>query len=428
MKICILTHTFPRFAGDKISSIFMSEVAQSLVDAGNEVWVLTPFTPAYKPFKTNYHLITYKYIFPDFLHKLGYSETLTNDLKFPIIMWLLSPFMYLFGFLALLRLVLTEKIDVVNAHWVLPNGFIATAVSMLTGTPVVSTLPGSDVYMAKKNILFKVLAIFATWKSKWITSNSGQLILDLDRITGINLKNKSSTIVYGIGSDKFKPDKILGEKIRNALGYSKKTIVVLGVGRLVTKKGFEYLIKAIPEIVKTCKNVQIAIIGDGDQKQHLIDVAKQLGVLDHIKFLGSISYVEMNKYYNTADIFILPSIRDEGGNLDDQSVAVMDAMSCGKPVITTNFPGYRLVIKNGINGFLTEEKDSQMIAQRIVDLAKTKSLRDKLGQAARQSMINDFSWSVIGQQYTKLFSSIIANNYSQSVPEIFEESGRLRIA
>lgn len=428
MKICILTHTFPRFAGDKISSIFMSEVAQSLVDAGNEVWVLTPFTPAYKPFKTNYHLITYKYIFPDFLHKLGYSETLTNDLKFPIIMWLLSPFMYLFGFLALLRLVLTEKIDVVNAHWVLPNGFIATAVSMLTGTPVVSTLPGSDVYMAKKNILFKVLAIFATWKSKWITSNSGQLILDLDRITGINFKNKSSTIVYGIGSDKFKPDKILGEKTRNALGYSKKTIVVLGVGRLVTKKGFEYLIKAIPEIVKTCKNVQIAIIGDGDQKQHLIDVAKQLGVLDHIKFLGSISYVEMNKYYNTADIFILPSIRDEGGNLDDQSVAVMDAMSCGKPVITTNFPGYRLVIKNGINGFLTEEKDSQMIAQRIVDLAKTKSLRDKLGQAARQSMINDFSWPVIGRQYTKLFSSLVTNNYSQSVPEIFDESGRLRIA
>ncbi len=428
MKICILTHTFPRFADDKISSIFMAEVAQSLVDAGNEVWVLTPFTPVFKPYKTNYKLITYKYIFPDFLHKLGYSETLTNDLKLPFIMWLLSPFMYLFGFLALLKLVLTEKINVINAHWVLPNGFIAGMVSLFTGVPVVSTLPGSDVYMAKKNILFKTLAIFATWKSKWITSNSGQLIADLDRITGISLKDKSSTIVYGIGSNKFKPNKILGEKTRKTLGYSKETVVVLGVGRLVAKKGFEYLIKAIPEIIKSNKNVQFVIIGDGDQRQFLADLANKLGILNYIKFLGSISYVEMNKYYNMADIFILPSIRDEGGNLDDQSVAVMDAMACGKSVITTNFPGYRLVVKDGISGFLTEEKDSQMIAQRIMELSKSKPLRKKLGRAARQSVVNDFSWPVIGRQYTKLFSSLVANNYSQSVPEIFEESGRLRIA
>lgn len=428
MKICILTHTFPRFNGDKISSIFMAEVAQSLVDAGNEVWVLTPFTPVYRPFKTNYRLVTYKYIFPDFLHKLGYSETLSNDLKLPIIMWFLSPFMYLFGFLALLKLVITEKIDIINAHWVLPNGFIASAVSMLTGTPVVSTLPGSDVYMAKKNILFKVLAIFATWRSNWITSNSGQLIADLDRITGVRLKDKSSTIVYGIGSDKFKPDKILGDKARKIVGYSKETIVVLGVGRLVAKKGFEYLIKALPEIIKSNKHVKVAIIGDGDQKQHLVDLAKQLNVFEYIKFLGSVSYTEMNKYYNMADIFILPSIRDEGGNLDDQSVAVMDAMSCGKPVITTSFPGYRLVIKNGVNGFLTEEKDSFSIAQRIIELSQSKTLRGKLGLAARISMVNDFSWPVIGRQYTKLFSELVKDNYSLSVPEILEESGRLRIA
>lgn len=428
MKICILTHTFPRFNGDKISSIFMAEVAQSLVDADNEVWVLTPFTPVYRPFKTNYRLVTYKYIFPDFLHKLGYSETLSNDLKLPIIMWFLSPFMYLFGFLSLLKLVITEKIDIINAHWVLPNGFIASAVSMLTGTPVVSTLPGSDVYMAKKNILFKVLAIFATWRSNWITSNSGQLIADLDRVTGVSLKNKSSTIIYGIGSDKFKPDKILGDKARKTLGYSKETIVVLGVGRLVAKKGFEYLIKALPEIIKSNKHVKVAIIGDGDQKQHLVDLAKQLNVFEYIKFLGSVSYTEMNKYYNMADIFILPSIRDEGGNLDDQSVAVMDAMSCGKPVITTNFPGYRLVIKNGVNGFLTEEKDSFSIAQRILELSQSEVLRSKLGKTARKSVINDFSWPVIGRQYTKLFSELVKDNYSLSVPEILEESGRLRIA
>ncbi|MBX4205989.1 hypothetical protein KW795_02220, partial [Candidatus Microgenomates bacterium] len=84
MKICLLTHTFPRFEGDTISSIFMAQLAQSLVDNGNEVWVLTPFTPTFKKTNKPYKIVTYKYIFRDSFHKLGYSETLSNDMKLPL--------------------------------------------------------------------------------------------------------------------------------------------------------------------------------------------------------------------------------------------------------------------------------------------------------------------------------------------------------
>jgi len=137
--------------------------------------------------------------------QLGYSETLDNDMGLPVLMWILSPFMYFFGFLKLIEVVRKEKIEIINAHWILPNGFIASVVSFFTGVTVVSTLPGSDVYMVQKNILFNMLGRFATWKSKWITSNSGQLIDDLANLTGIKLEQIFDCI-YGVDPYKFKED------------------------------------------------------------------------------------------------------------------------------------------------------------------------------------------------------------------------------
>ncbi len=407
MRICILTHTFPRFSGDMISSIFMSELAQSLANTGNKVWVLTPYTTLFRKSKAKYKVVTYKYIFPDSLHKLGYSETLSNDMGLPILMWLLSPFMYFFGFLALIKLIKKEKIEIVNAHWVLPNGFIASAASLFTGVPVVSTLPGSDVYMAKKNILFNVLARFATWKSNHITSNSPQLISDLEKTTQIDLSKKSQPIIYGIGSDKFKPDQRVRLVTRKEMGYKADDVVVLGVGRLVAKKGFRYLVKASESLVRKNKNIKFVLIGDGDEREFIEKEIQRLKVGANYKLLGNISYTLMNNYYNMADIFILPSIRDKGGNLDDQSVAVMDAMSCSKPVITTDFPGYRLVVKDSETGFLIKEKRVDEIAKKITDLYESKSLRENIGKRARMAILKDLSWPAIAKQYIVLFRKLI---------------------
>lgn len=405
--VCILTHTFPRFEGDTISSIFMAELAQSLVDAGNDVWVLTPFTPGFKKQAKDYKVVTYRYIFPDFLHKLGYSETLSNDMSLPLLMWFLSPFMYLFGFIALLKLIRKEKIDLINAHWILPNGFIACMASIFTGVPVVSTLPGSDVYMARKNLLFNLLAKFAAWRSKWITSNSGELISDLEKVTRVEITDKSSVIPYGIGSKRFRPDSSARKAIRKSLNFSDKDIIVLGVGRLVEKKGFKYLIKVASRVVKKNKNVSFVLIGDGDLRQDLENIVKKLYLEKHFKFLGNISYEEMNGYYNMSDIFVLPSIRDSKGNLDDQSVAVMDAMGCGKPVITTNFLGYREIIENGKEGFLVKQKDVKGITRSLERLIASKSLRTIMGYQARKKISTKFSWKFIGGKYTGIFNSLV---------------------
>src|SRR3989344_1288759 len=165
MKVCVLTHTFPRFKGDPVAP-FMDDFCEGLVGAGNEVVVVAPFDSQYKLSDyQNYQIKLFRYIYPDAYHLLGYSRTLEGDQKLRWFVYLLTPFMFLFEFLALLNLVKREKVDIISAHWIVPNGFIAALVSYLTQVPVVITVPGSDMYLAKKNILVRVMAKFAVNKA-----------------------------------------------------------------------------------------------------------------------------------------------------------------------------------------------------------------------------------------------------------------------
>lgn len=406
MKVCILTHTFPRYDKD-IAAPFMDGVARGISQSGNEAFVLTPYSPYFRKTSKPYEVITYKYIFPKSLHKLGYSDTLSDDKTIKPLMWFLSPFMIIFGTLALYKLVKKKKIDIINAHWILPNGFMAAIVSILTKVPVVQTLPGSDVYIANKNIVFRLMVAIATHRARAITSNSKQLLDDLAKITNQNIKEKSYQIIYGVNPKKFKPNRVKNNRLRNKIGINRDSIVILGVGRLVAKKGFYYLVKAAPIIIKDRKNVDFVIVGEGDQKERLINIAKKLEIINKFHFIGAIDYENLVDYYNLSDIFILPSIRDNQGNLDDQSVSVVEAMSCGKPIITTNLPGYRLVIKNRYNGYLVGQKDTSAIAEKIIHLAGSKKVRLKMGVNSRENAIKKCSWTHIGRQYIQLFKKII---------------------
>lgn len=434
MKICILTHTFPRFPGD-VAAPFMDGVASGIQEAGNEVFVITPFAPGFnrKAKDQNYKIVTYRYAPLDSLHKLGYSRTLTNDMELKHVVYFLAPFMYLFGVLSLLRLVKREKIDIINAHWILPNGFIASVVSKITGVPVVSTLPGSDVYMAEKNFLFRRMARFAANTSRAVTSNSPQLLEDLGKIGGnkrslFSNKKNFTPIIYGVDPQKFKPDKSRSQSIRKKMGIPKDAVVVLGVGRLVAKKGFRFLIEAAPQVLKENENTIFVVIGEGDQRRELEQLAAVTNVSGKFIFPGWVDYKNLVHYYNLADVFVLPSVGDEEGNLDDQSVSVVEAMACAKPVVTTDFPGYRLVVKDGENGFLTRAGASQEIAAAIIKLIDSPELRRRMGQENRRLVVEKFSWNSIGKQYTVLFEKVVTKFYSQGVPRILDEAERLRIA
>lgn len=408
MKICVFAHTFPRFKTDTPAA-FMDGFCEGLQKAGNDVFALIPYDQKINRKKKDqsYKVRVFKYIFPESLHLLGYSRTLHSDQKLRPEVYLLSPFYYFFGFFALLNLVRKEKIDLINAHWIMPGGFIAALVSLITGVPLVITVAGSDVYLATKNLLFKYIALFAAARAKYIVGGGSphwtQDLVDL----GADPEKTKNTIIYGVDLNRFYPAKKGVEDIRRKFGIKKSMLIVLAVGRLVYKKGMHVLIGAIPSVLKKYKNVHFIIVGDGDQRGELISLSKKLKIQDYLTMPGTIQRDELLSYYNLCDIYISTSVRDKEGNLDDQSIALVEAMACIKPTIATDLGGNRLVVKEGVNGYLFPMGKSKNLAEKISLLAKNTKLRARMSKEGYRLAKKEFSILGVGKSYTKLFKGIL---------------------
>lgn len=404
MRICIFTHTFPRFPGDTAAP-FMGSLAEALVSLGHEVIVLTPFDQQISTEKRPYRLVTYRYIFPESLHKLGYSRTLKGDKSMSLGAYVLSTFLYFFGLLALLRLVGRERPDVISSHWIIPNGFLAALVSKVSGVPFTTTIPGSDVYLAGKNPLFSWMAVFAAKNADWVISDSRHY---LQQLYELGFKPKKDTVIrYGVNTKKFKPtgkDKGILKK----LGLQVSTPAIVAVGRMVAKKGFVYLIEAIPKVLQKVPEAKLVLVGDGDERKKLEKRTRELEISDSVIFAGTISYDELAKYYNLADVFVMPSIRDEGGNIDASPVAMMEAMACGTPVVATRFSGSSDLVEAGKTGYLVKDKDSAAIADSIVRLLFKKN-KKQTQRDVRKIAVRNFSTKSVATRYIEIFRKVSAD-------------------
>lgn len=401
MKICIFTHTFPRFEGDTAAP-FMGELAEAFAATQNEIYVLLPYDQKIDTkLKRPYKLITYRYIFPDSLHRLGFSRTMQGDKKLKIETYFLAPLMFLFGFFALIRIIKKEKIDVVSAHWIIPNGFLIAVVKKITGIPFTVTIPGSDIYLGGKNWLFRSMVGFAASVANTVISDSRHY---LSQLTNLGFKPTETVVIrYGVNTEKFEST---GKDVNilKKYGLIKDTPTIVAVGRMVEKKGFKYLISAMPKVLSEFPKAKLLMVGDGDQKQELEALAKSLQVENNIIFAGTISYSKLPKYYNLGDVFVMPSVKDERGNIDASPVAMMEAMACGAPVVATGFSGSQDLIKNGETGFLVKEKNSEEIATSIINLLRKKSsIRTKV----RKIAVDNFSTSNVVKKYLAIFESIV---------------------
>ena len=175
MKICILTHTFPRSESDPTAP-FMRDFASGLAESGAEVTIVTPWTDKFTFKEKNFSVKTYKYIWPPALHKRGYSRAMSEDIGLKLYNYILIPFMILGGTLSLIRFVRKEKPDIVNVHWLLPSGLIAYLTSLATGISYMITLPGTDIYLLRKSSLFRLVAKVIANRSSGITSNNNYFL------------------------------------------------------------------------------------------------------------------------------------------------------------------------------------------------------------------------------------------------------------
>jgi phosphatidylinositol alpha-1,6-mannosyltransferase len=182
-----------------------------------------------------------------------------------------------------------------------------------------------------------------------------------------------------------------------------KMPIVTSVGRLVRRKGFDKLLDAIAIVLRDRPDVICEIIGDGPERAALEVQAMRLGILDSIRFLGSVDDAELREAYSRAWCFALP-VRRDGDDVEGFGIVYLEAGIAGIPAIGGLDSGASDVIIDGETGFLVDGNDVQAIAAAIRVLISDPDMALEMGQRARERA-RGFSWDASAQRIHSAMTS-----------------------
>ena len=405
MNIGMITSSYPRFEGD-IAGTFVRSLAEEVTRLGHEVHVFAGFDPAQQEPPSPVHVYRFRYAPVKSWHRVGYGQSLESDVALRKGNWPLLPLYAAAAVSTMLRSNARVRFDLVHAHWVVPGGGIADVVSRLTGAPLVISLHGSDVFMLEKNALARQIARVAFGRARCVTGCSSDL---LERAQKHGLTpSRSRLIPYGVDTARFQPDRAVGLAQKNKLGIPVDAPVVLALGRLVYKKGFEYLVRAMPKLLEESPDLRVVIAGGGALEEELRHLSRDLGVESRLLLPGSIPWEETVRYLNLADVFVVPSVHDREGNVDGLPNTALEAMACGRPLVASRVAGIPEVVRDGENGLLVEEKDPGQLAEAIARLLGSPDLAQRFGEANRAKIEQELTWRSVAERFVEVYEQALA--------------------
>lgn len=287
--------------------------------------------------------------------------------------------------------------DLIHVQHISVLSWVANFINSLFGINYIITAHGTGLLAANKNKRLIPLCQDALKRAKKIIPVSGDTKGWLLNTFGKDFSHKTRIIPGGIDMEQFPPErkiKIINKKYKLSSKLKKKR-VVLFTGKLTPQKGVVHLLKAAKDI-----KGHIYIIGDGPEKKSLEDLKYKLG-LKNVHFLGYMGKdksAEFEEFYYRADVFIAPSVWDE-----PLGIVILEAMSCKTPVIATRKGGIPLAVKNGVNGILIRPRNSKQIAQACNKLLLDPGLRQKMGEEARKTVEQKFTWKKISEKYFRIY-------------------------
>lgn len=408
MRILMLTSSYPKYPGETTAP-FIEEIAAGVVRRGHEVHVLAPYRPDIRreAVERGVYLHFFKYAPHPALNVWGYAAAQKGDVRLKGAAIGAVPFAISATLANLASLIQREgPFDIMHAHWVLPNGPSAALMAQLFGLPLVVSLHGSDVAVAERHWLAAGVAGTVFRLAKQMTACSGDLH---DRALLLGARPESSSVIpYGVDTSAFKPRPEAGALVREELGLAPDTPIVLALGRFVYKKGFNVLLDAWPQISQQHPDARLVLAGDGDLRGELEAQARQLQIADKVFFTGMLDRNRTALYLNAPDVYVVPSIRDQSGNVDGLPNVLLEGMGVARPIVASRVAGIPQVIDDGVHGLLVPEKDPLALAQAIDRLLADRALAQRLGQAARQRIEQELTWDRTAERFEAVYQRALA--------------------
>jgi glycosyltransferase involved in cell wall biosynthesis len=400
----MVTSSYPRFPGDSVGT-FMEPIAKGVAARGHEVHVVAPWHPrvARGASEDGVTFHFYKYAPVEALKVFGYAAAMRADVSVRGAAYAAAPLALLAGWHAARHVARRYSATHMHGHWVVPSGAIAAAAQ--PSLPLVVSLHGSDVYVAETVAPARAVARSVFRRAEVVTACSS----DLAR-RGIALgadPGRIQVVPYGVDVNRFRPDSAARAALRCRLRVPAGASLVFTAGRLVRKKGIEYLIDAVG-LMGPSAPVVLAIAGDGDLRDELRARAASAGLGDRVHFLGNQTQDEVAGWLAAADIAVVPSVRDDSGNVDGLPNVVLESLASGTPLVTTPAGGIGPVVEAGRSAIVVSERDASALSQALAMLAGDETTRVRLGEAGRTLVTERFGWQETARQLEAAYERALA--------------------
>lgn len=385
--VLVLASTYPRWDGDPEPG-FVHELARRLTGRFR-VLALVPHAAGAKARETldGVEVIRYRYAPSTW-------ETLVNDGGIVINLrrakWklLLVPTFVLGQAWAAWRLFRSERIDVIHAHWLIPQGLIAAFLRSLSGrgVGVVATSHGSDVRALRGRFMRAARRLVAQ-KATAITTVSTMLrdALVADGVAA----SKIRVLPMGVDLDhRFTPD--------NSVPRSDRQL--LFVGRLVEGKGVDRLLNAIPAVLSQIPDTRLVIAGGGPMSGALRAQAERLGISDAVRFEGALPQQRLPDLYRRAALFVAPFGEREGLGL-----VLVEAIGCGCPVLVGAAPAVKDILGDAWRRHTVDTGDATTLSSRIIDALSAPALVREQAAVLRRQVVEGFDWNMIAERHARMF-------------------------
>jgi glycosyltransferase involved in cell wall biosynthesis len=281
-----------------------------------------------------------------------------------------------------------ENSDVIVISHAIPMGYVA----MLRGKKFVAICHGTDILTARRSKWKRFLFRFVLKHATLVIANS-KFTANLLAEEGFN----NVEVVY--------PSVVVN---LNPKPYTLNANII-SVGRLVPRKGFDTLIKTMPEIIKKLPNAQLTIIGNGSCYEELVRLAHELRVENFVDIVTSADDNARNKFYDKASVFVLPT-RKEGADVEGFGIVVLEASAHGLPVIVGNSGGVAEAVIPGKTGFLIDPTDNTKLAETVINLLTDTNKARQMGEAGI-AFSKEFSPEKIADKFWNLIHNAINSPY-----------------
>lgn len=393
LRVLMLTSTLPRWEGD-CEPRFVLDLARHL-SADFDIELLAPHTQGAARFEVleGVPVTRFRYWLPRW-QSVAYQGGIAWRLREnPARLLQLPFFLTSLAWHVVSRLRRGARIDLVHAHWLIPQGLVAVLVCGLAGrrVPIVTTSHGGDLFGLRGG-LWRRFKRKVLQDSDVVTVVSNAMAKAAKEIAG-----EIDPLVIPMGTDltdQFIPP------IQPRLGSIRNLVFV---GRLVEKKGVTYLLQALPLVLRKHPQVRLCVIGHGPLRSQLESEVECLELKGVVSFVGPIAHHRLPEYYQNGDIAVFPFVEAGSGDQEGFGLVMVEAMGCGCAVIASSLPAVADVVQNQKTGRLVSPANVDELASAISAAIANPEETNAMAKAGRDIALALFDWKVCRNNFKKAY-------------------------